>query len=75
MGPKSQKILITGDVIMSYIQSLEKQEISRKMLDNYISLGLPVVTLHGKLHAHADNIDRFFQEITKKQRINGEETE
>jgi hypothetical protein len=64
---KSKKILITAEVIRSYINSHHSSGVSRMMLEKYISKRLRVVTIGGKLHAHADNIDEFFRQIIKVQ--------
>ena len=69
-SPKSPKILITAQSIREYMGG-----ISEKVFKDYISMKLPVWLHNGRYLAHADNIDLWFQQNTKIQRIEGEETE
>ena len=65
-APKTTKILITQDAIRNYIESSRNQSVSQAMFREYVDLGLPVIKIRGKSHAHADNIDEFFRNLTGK---------
>jgi hypothetical protein len=55
------KILIGRKAIMAYLG------ISRKTYLKYVMMGLPVLHVDGHCHAHTDNINTFFLEMTKEQ--------
>ena len=66
---KTSKILITEKAIRNYIEASEGFEVSRPMFQEYLTLGLPVRIVKCKYHAHADNLDDFFRQLTKRQHI------
>lgn len=72
---KTGKILITEKNIRSYIEASEGYEVSRPMFLEYLAMGLPVRIIKNKYHAHAENIDNFFRQITMRQHIEGQAVE
>jgi hypothetical protein len=63
--PKSKKVLIGVEMIRAYLHGISPQ-----LLNTHIKNGLPVRCAGGKLYAHADNIDRYFAELTWDQHEN-----
>ena len=66
---KSAKILIGAEEIKAYI-GVSSAELFKK----FMGAKLPVLTLDGRMYAHADNLDLYFQMLTKTQKVisNGE---
>ena len=56
---KSPSRLTSKAEIMEYIAC------GKRLLAEYTSMGLPVLSLNGKWIAHTDNIDQFFRAITR----------
>ena len=51
--------MIGVEMIRAYLHGISPQ-----LLNCHIKKGLPVRSVGGKLYAHADNIDRYFAELT-----------
>lgn len=49
---------------MSRQEIMDHLKISRVMYSKLIKMGMPVLYLDGRCYAHADNIDKFFRDIT-----------
>lgn len=58
---KSPSILTSKEEIMEYIGCGER------LLNQYASMGLPVLSIMGRWIAHTDNIDQFFRVITRRR--------
>ena len=58
---RSPSILTSKEEIMEYIGC------SKHLLQQYISMGLPVLSLNGRWIAHTDNVDQFFRAITRRR--------
>jgi membrane protease subunit (stomatin/prohibitin family) len=58
---KAPSILTSKEEIMEYIGC------SKHLLQQYISMGLPVLSLNGRWIAHTDNVDQFFRAITRRR--------
>jgi len=58
---KAPGILTSKEEIMEYIGCGER------LLAQYVSMGLPILSIMGRWVAHADNIDQFFRAITRRR--------
>ena len=43
---------------------MDHYEMSRPAFDKFIKMGMPARLIDGSWHAHADNIDQWFKQIT-----------
>jgi len=58
---KSNKIFTSKDDILKYMQ------ISNRLFEHFLKIGLPAVQINTRWYAHADNLDDWFRKNTKKQ--------
>ena len=58
---KAPGILTSKEEIMEYIGCGER------LLAQYVSMGLPILSIMGRWVAHTDNIDQFFRVITRRR--------
>lgn len=61
MAGEGTKIFRSGRAIR------EHYEMGRKAFEKYREQGMPVRSVCGRWHGHADNIDQFFKNLTKAQ--------
>ena len=61
---QSKKILITAEAIMAYLSRVDGSPVSRPTFLKFVKMGMPVIVIDRVYYAHADNIERFFQQIT-----------
>ena len=55
---KDRKVFRSQQEIMDYY------DMSRPAFKDYIQMGMPARKINGKWHAHANNIDRWFEKMT-----------
>jgi hypothetical protein len=55
----SHKILIGAQAIQEYLQ------ISAPTFKKFVKKGLPAVVIDNRWYAHTDNLDAYFQQITR----------
>ena len=61
----SDKILFGKQAIMDYLQ------MSESTLAKFVKMGLPVKVITNRYYAHKDNLDRYFENLTSKEKEAG----
>ena len=59
MKQNGRRLLIGRDEIIEYLS------ISKGLFYNFVEMGLPAVVIKNRWYAHKDNIDNFFQSLTR----------
>ncbi|MGE4417710.1 MAG: hypothetical protein AB7D26_10770 [Marinobacterium sp.] len=60
---RASGVLIGRKAIQSYL------DIGREGLNSLIELGLPMAVINGRLYAHSENIEQWFQLVTRRKAV------